>query len=338
MPKNLSSRILPPIILLLFISPACRFTASDQAPAPATPTQASPAPTETTLPSPPTSMNENQWVTTQAQGDGLQYRTFYSSAANTEVSYHIFLPQAYDEDAARHFPVIYWLHGTSGGAARLPYLAEFFQDAILAGEMPPVIVVFPNGLDHSMWCNSKDGAIPMETILMDELMPLIASTFRTIASREGRLIEGFSMGGYGAARLGLKYPDTFGAISMLAAGPLQQELTADVGPDFNTRTRATVLREIYGNDQQYFKEQSPWALAEQNAPNVAGRTIIRQVIGESDVTLEFNRLFDDHLTQLGIPHEFLVLPRVRHDLEKMYDTLGAEFYNFVFHENSIGAP
>jgi S-formylglutathione hydrolase FrmB len=47
------------------------------------------------------------------------------------------------------------------------------------------------------------------------------ATYRTIGRREGRGIEGMSMGGYGALHPGLKYPDRFGVISSVAPSILR---------------------------------------------------------------------------------------------------------------------
>ena len=46
-----------------------------------------------------------------------------------------------------------------------------------------------------------------ETTVIKELIPYIDKTYRTIASRTGRAIQGMSMGGFGAMRLALKYPE-----------------------------------------------------------------------------------------------------------------------------------
>src|SRR5665647_1812550 len=46
----------------------------------------------------------------------------------------------------------------------------------------------------------------------------VDSTFPTVASREGRMIAGLSMGGYGAVKLAVKYPSLFcGAIGFSGA-------------------------------------------------------------------------------------------------------------------------
>ena len=273
-----------------------------------------------------------QWVTPIISAPRIQHRTFNSAAANSKVSYHIYTPELYDREKERRFPVRYWLHGTGGGLEGIRYLATHFDTAIRAGKTPPMLVVFANGLTSSMWCDSKDGSVPMETVVVKELVPHIDATFRTIASREGRLIEGFSMGGYGAARLGFKHHAMFGAVSMLAGGPLDLQFQ---GPRAMARPeeRARILQTVYGGDLEYFKAQSPWVLAEQNAAAVRGKTRLRQVIGDRDATLALNRAFDAHLTQVGSPHAFIVLPAVAHNPRAVLDAMGEgnwEFYRAVF--------
>jgi|GEM_PF-332403 len=272
------------------------------------------------------------WVTPIVRAPRLQFRTFDSAAAKTKVSYHIYTPEVYDTEKERHFPVLYWLHGTGGGLPGVPKLAAHFDAAIRAGKTPPMLVVFANGLTESMWCDSKDGKVPMETVVVKELVPHVDTTFRTVATREARLIEGFSMGGYGAARLGFKHHSVFGAISILAGGPLDLELK---GPraTANPEERERILKTVFGGDLEYFKAQSPWVLAEQNATAVRGKTHIRMATGERDSTLGLNRKLSEHLQKLNIPHTFTVPPGVAHDPMALLNALGEanwEFYRRIF--------
>jgi len=165
-----------------------------------------------------------------------------------------------------------------------------------------------------------------------ELVPRVDAAFRTIASREGRLIEGFSMGGYGAARLGFKYPGVFGAVSILAGGPLDLEFK---GPRAAAKPeeRKRILQTVYGGDMGFFRAQSPWVLAEQNAVAVRSKTRVRMATGARDFTLELNRRFSEHLKTLDIPHTFTVPPGVDHSTLALLDALGEEnwrFYRTVF--------
>ncbi|MEB3221724.1 MAG: alpha/beta hydrolase-fold protein [Candidatus Sericytochromatia bacterium] len=269
----------------------------------------------------------NRWVTEPAQGVRTQFRTFYSKAAGSHVSYHVYVPAAYDPLRRQRFPVLYWLHGTGAGTSAIPFLAEQVDGAIRAGKLPPMLVVFPNGQDISMWSNSKDGKTPMETVVVKELVPHIDQTFRTQAQREGRLIEGMSMGGYGAARLGFEHARTFGAVSMIAAGPLD---LAFQGPKAtsNPTLRAGVLSVTFGNDMAYYEQLSPWRTAERQARGLAGRLKLRVVIGDRDFTLADNEAFHQHLNRLGLWHEYRLVPGVGHKLDGIVPALGEAYWAF----------
>lgn len=271
-------------------------------------------------------------VTAPVPAPRVQFHTLKSVAAKAEVSFHLYTPEGYDTEKEQRFPVLYWLHGTGGGRAGIAPLSAFFDQAIREGKIPPLLVVFPNGLATSMWCDSKDGKVPMETVVVKELVPHIDATFRTIAKCEGRLIEGFSMGGYGAARLGLKYPKVFAAFSCLAGGPLDLDFAGPRATG-NPAERERVLRETFGGDLDYYRAQSPLTLATQHADAVRGNMRIRIAAGLRDNTGPLNRAFSDHLTELKIEHTFTKVPGVGHDTLALLRGLGEEswqFYRDVF--------
>lgn len=164
------------------------------------------------------------WRTPEIKAPGVSFHTFESAAAKAEVSYHLYSPVGYGRDPERRFPVVYWLHGSGGGLHGISKVAAHFAAAIEAGQALPCLVVFVNGLVEGMYVDWKDGSAPLETIIVKELVPHIDASYRTVASREGRLLDGYSMGGYGAARLGFQYPELFRAISIMGGGPLQSDL------------------------------------------------------------------------------------------------------------------
>jgi sialidase-1 len=277
---------------------------------------------------------ERAWITPEATAPGVARHTLESKAAKTTVSFHVFTPDAYDMEKDRRFPVLYWLHGTGGGLPGIAPLSAFFDCAMRKGKIPPMLIVFPNGLASSMWCDSKDGAVPMETVVVKELVPHVDATFRTLASREGRLLEGFSMGGYGAARLGLKHPDVFGAVSILAGGPLDLEFQGPRATG-NPAERERILGETFGGDLAYFRGQSPLTLASQHADQVRGRVRLRQAVGSLDFTAELNRAFSSHLRTLDLEHSFTEVPEVGHDTLALLRGLGEA--NWDFYRAALGA-
>ncbi len=262
------------------------------------------------------------WVTPEVRAPRIQYGIFKSKAAGANVSYHVYKPLAYDRETRQHFPVLYWLHGTDGGVAGVRPLAKHFHIAIRDGHIPPMMVVFVNGLPRRLWSDSKDGTTPVETVFINELIPHIDHTFRTIPSREGRIIEGFSMGGYGAARLGLKYPELFAGVSILGGGPLDP---AFQGPRAkrNPQDRKQILLDVCDGNMEYFKALSPWVIVEANAENLCEyKTVVRLAVGDRDKSLADNRRFHEHLTQFNVTHDFIVLPNVKHDPMALLAALG----------------
>jgi poly(3-hydroxybutyrate) depolymerase len=266
------------------------------------------------------------WTTVPVQAPRVSYRTFESAAAKTKVSYHIYTPAAYERDSQKRFPVVYWLHGSGGGLPGIPKVAAHFDAAIEAGKTPPCFVVFVNGLVEGMYVDWKDGSAPLETVIIRELVPHIDATFRTLATRDGRLLDGYSMGGYGAARLGFKHHDLFRSISIMGGGPLQAELIQT--PRAGRQRAAEVLQQVYGGNQEYFKSVSPRRLAEQHAKSLAEKSLVRVVCGDQDETFNNNLAFHQHLEMLAIPHVWIVLKGIDHNPLKTLEALGDANWTF----------
>lgn len=93
------------------------------------------------------------WTTPAVASPLVEYRLLDSAIAGTAVSYHVYLPRAYHQEQWRRFPVIYWLHGSGTPIDGVAIVAARFDQAISAGRIPPVIVVFPNGLPYGHCLN-----------------------------------------------------------------------------------------------------------------------------------------------------------------------------------------
>jgi enterochelin esterase-like enzyme len=277
----------------------------------------------------------DSWITQRIEGPGLSFVTYDSTAAKAPVSFHVYLPPQYAREPERRFPVLYWLHGSGGGVRGIAPLTAHFDAAIAQGKIAPMIVVFPNGLAASMWTDSADGRWPVETMLIREILPHVDTNYRTIAGPQGRIIEGFSMGGHGAARIGFKHPGLFGAISMLAAGPLDPDFS---GPKAraNPAMRRRLLDDVHGGSLDRYRAENPWALSALRARQGSEGGPFRQVIGAADFTAEDNRRFQRHLGEQGIAHDFVEVPGVGHDVLALFAAMGEQ--NWAFYRQVTGAP
>ena len=268
------------------------------------------------------------WTTEPIAAPGLVQRTYASRAARTFVSYHVLVPSGYDldENAQRRYPVVLWLHGSGGGEDGVEPVARAFDAAIARGDIPPAIVVFPNGLPLGMWCDNVDGTKPAETVTLDEVLPHVDAAFRTRTAQRDRVVMGFSMGGYGALRFALARPTMFGAACSLGGGPLQPQLIE--APRVNETRRVRVLDDTYGGSQDEFKKRSPWLLAEQNAAALTN-TRLMIVCGTADETLPANRAMHDRLTSLHIAHEYVELEGVAHEPLRSIRAMGSRLWAFL---------
>jgi endo-1,4-beta-xylanase len=140
-------------------------------------------------------------------GPGLTHYVLASKALGHDVGYVVWKPAGFD--ATKKYPVLYFLHGSGGTeSADAAGFSGWVARGIAKGLVPPVIVVFPNG-----GLSGYRGDV--DTMIVDELIPLIDRTQPTLGTGAARLVAGFSMGGAGAARLSLLHPNLFAAAASL---------------------------------------------------------------------------------------------------------------------------
>ena len=137
----------------------------------------------------------------------------------------VYLPPSYAAEQARHYPVIYLLHGFTDDVDHWWGVKEHFisvpavaDKAFASGSLNQMIVVMPNAFtryEGSMYSASITTG-DWESFVARELVAYIDAHYRTLADVRSRGLAGHSMGGYGAARLGMKYPEVFSSVYLLS--------------------------------------------------------------------------------------------------------------------------
>ncbi|MCU6709063.1 alpha/beta fold hydrolase [Paenibacillus sp. J5C_2022] len=144
-----------------------------------------------------------------------------SRPGNDELTYKIYLPEGYDADRSEGYPVLYLLHGSWGDENGWDDFWDILDDMIASGSIEPAIAVAP-GTGNSYWVDSeKFGAY--ESAVTQDLIAKMDQDYNTVADREGRYLMGYSMGGYGALRYAMVYPELFGAATLLSPAIQQNE-------------------------------------------------------------------------------------------------------------------
>lgn len=137
----------------------------------------------------------------------------------------IYLPADYDQITGR-LPVIYLLHGRGDDMRAWLAAKAVLDDLISAGRIPPLIAVLPDAAMSrraSFYIDSRfSGAdnLPagqsVETALTQDLVAYIDRHYRTRADRAGRMVAGYSMGGFGAVRFAFAHAEKFSAAIVLS--------------------------------------------------------------------------------------------------------------------------
>ncbi|NND43708.1 MAG: enterochelin esterase [Xanthomonadales bacterium] len=175
----------------------------------------------------------------------------------TERVLNVYLPPAYDESGPPLVALWDLAAFTNSGPGHLNWrhhgesLPQRLDRLIGAGELPPVVVPMPDcftSLGGNQYLNSP-GVGAYADYLVGELVPLLSREVNVIDDRSGRGAFGKSSGGYGALRLAMDFPDTWGAVASHAG---------DLGFDWVYRPSfplaATALRDC-GGDPLCFLER-----------------------------------------------------------------------------------
>ena len=227
------------------------------------------------------------------------------------VTYCIVLPASFDADKAKHFPILYELHGLGDNEQFFVHsgLWNLVEDLRERGELKDFLIATPAG-GASFYINSKDGKVRYEDFLLREFFPFIEKKYRVSAGRANRAISGVSMGGYGALHLAFRHPELFNSVSAHSAA-LIEKLPAFVSAPQSPRAR--VLGGVFGipPDITFWNANSPLTLA--HSSNLAGLKIYFDCGDQDDYGFDAGAAaLDKILTGRKIAHEFHIFPG-RHD-------------------------
>ncbi|MCB1123409.1 MAG: hypothetical protein KJT03_17790, partial [Verrucomicrobiae bacterium] len=246
--------------------------------------------------------------------DHVKHEVVFSEAMQREVGYNIYLPPSYFNEPHKRFSVVYWLHGAGGDEKTSAYTMEIILPEIEAGTVPEAIYVFVNGGHWSSYRDSETSYVKSETHLIHELIPEIDKRYRTINRRSGRAIFGFSMGGGGSMRLGLKYPDLFCAIGSFSGAMAYAR-------DPETREISTVQK-VYPEDNIYL-----WATKHQDQWKDKVRIFL--TVGGCEWLYDNHPDFLAHLMSLGIKFDLDVRGALTHNLGTSKKLFGSEMVRFL---------
>jgi enterochelin esterase family protein len=186
------------------------------------------------------------------QGD-VRERWYYSNITQAWRRCFVYTPPGYDTNIKQRYPVLYLQHG--GGEDERGWVVQgrvgFIMDNLIAaGKAKPMLIVMDRGYaakpgepmpgmrpptppQAATAAQPTGGAgapanaagprpsfnfTTFEEVLINELIPMIDSAYRTLANREKRAMAGLSMGGMQTFQITLKHLDKFAYIGGFSGG------------------------------------------------------------------------------------------------------------------------
>jgi S-formylglutathione hydrolase len=255
---------------------------------------------------------EKRTTATSAFAGRVEYAEFPSASLGRNVRYAVSLPPSYDKKSAQRYPLVIFLHGLNNDERDWEsHCIETKLEALRASaKVGDFIVAIPYGA-NSFYLNAQDGTRYEDAIVKD-FLPFVDKTYRTIPAPRSRLIEGISMGGYGALLIAFKHPELFAGVAAHSAALFDELPQPPKSPeDRGGKYRYDLATKLFGSppDAAFFQANNPLYLARANAAALK-RLKIYFDIGESDrYGFEKGNLkLSETLKAAGVAHEYTLAP------------------------------
>ncbi|ULL18737.1 esterase family protein [Paenibacillus sp. H1-7] len=218
---------------------------------------------------------------------------FFSETLGVTASMYVILPQPTTRQIgmtaqrvkSKH-PTLFLLHGLSDDHTiwlRRTSIERFASQHGLAVVMPAVNRSFYTDMVHGYkyW-----------TFISEEVPALARSFFPLSEEREDNFVAGNSMGGYGALKLALTYPERFAAAASLSG-------VTDVAQFVGQRSQE--FQHVFGDlEQVEGSRHDVFRLAEDLSRHNGPRPLLYQCCGTEDFLYEANVRFRDHCHSLNL--------------------------------------
>ena len=161
---------------------------------------------------------------------------YYWSETNKQMRHcYIYTPPGYDKDKKKRYPVLYLQHGSGEsehGWTQQGKAGLIMDNLIAEGKAEEFIIVMDNGTWARPQGMQRGAGRPSNwadgfmNTLINDIIPMVDSRYRTKADRKYRAMAGLSMGGMQTKAITMKNPKVFSALGMFSGGVITAEEAA----------------------------------------------------------------------------------------------------------------
>ncbi|MGM9974176.1 MAG: alpha/beta hydrolase [Clostridiaceae bacterium] len=193
--------------------------------------------------------------------------------------------------------VIYLLHGKNGDGEDYGEYTGCYSYA----KEHELILVIPS-MSNSYYADMAYGPNYFE-LLASEIPLFLNNTMKLSTDRDKNYVLGFSMGGFGALKLALNYPERFKEVCSIS-GSLRS--MADNERLIRGGQRQDLNLAFGSCDEETYKANDIYYLVDKLLQNKATIPYINISCGEQDGLIRFNKAYAEFLEEKKVPHSFSV--------------------------------
>lgn len=248
------------------------------------------------------SESPQSWESQNRPPGTLHHEQFFSARHQRMRRFVVYTPPGYEPSAVREYPLLILLPGTPGDELDWTSGGGFadvmFDNLIAEGRMVPMVVAMhaSDVLDPPDERRGDENLRALETVLVNELVPVVRRQYRVSKDPQLAAIAGLSLGGEFGMYVGLNHPEVFRTVASLSGSFVPSSFDRRFGP----------------------------ALAEAAK---GGFQLIWLACGDEDIFFSGNRAFAGRLEATKIPHIFRefsgphIMPVFRQELAELLPLL-----------------
>lgn len=194
-----------------------------------------------------------------------------SPALGIAKEFYIYTPPGYAASPTRRYPALYlfrgheneWINKNQDATRGGRNVIDLYEELLAAGSVGPMILVFPgiSSEDNSvpgMLTNFKSpgmtsaagiGTGRFEDYFVQDLIGYVDANFRTVATKAGRGVDGFSLGGFMSVKIASQHPELFKTAGAFDGTHFYADLdcsNVDAVRDANTFTTNAMFDPVFG--------------------------------------------------------------------------------------------
>lgn len=286
------------------------------------------------------------WLNKKDKKSSLRGQIVEEDVNNTGVPCVVYLPPGYDDDDGiatmeyeekinrseqqeqkkEYCPILYHLHGAGASYSGVKQHTSAIGQSLEANDVKMIVVCPYDPTSFSMWVDGSN--IDIASKIHNHMIPHIENKYAVQADKSSRFIQGFSMGGFGAAAHGLKYPQKFGKV-IIWDGALHDWTTLST-------MRKFIASRQFKNSEELFSEWSPYDLAKSMSSSSSSLPSILMFSGGMSITDKLASNYKTTLDESNISDVVHVRTKIGHNLKDFLKLHDRDAFDFLGVTSSEG--